>query len=154
MSRRIKINCLECSDSHTIKNVRDGEGGIKIVTSICDNIECCYVAEWEVSFGRTVREPVKWNEINSSGENQNLLICPACGQRGVIGKTNRQHGVLYTFYCRCASDTCNHRFTYLLSFKATISPGAVASGRIISDLVRLPASHRKAIISALLEVSD
>lgn len=157
MTRQISIFCPECGERSTINKVSyTGVTGAAL-TCTCNNHACGHVAVWECGFAHTIKSPLTLTnatqrDITASPKqiSKFVMCCQNCGQRAIIRKTERQHPQSYTFYCACTNKDCLHRFTASFNFKTALVPGAIASGRLIQDLIKyIPASERENIIRVL-----
>ncbi|SFC49268.1 ogr/Delta-like zinc finger family protein [Pragia fontium] len=63
------------------------------------------------------------------------IICPECGVKATIKKTNRKHEQLSDIYCYCSDVECGHTFVMNVSFSHTLSPSAKSKNRIVKDLI-------------------
>lgn len=159
MTRQIHIFCPECSERSTINKVEYIGVASAVLTCTCNNNQCGHVALWECGFDHTIKKPLNIEgatERNADGNSKQAgkftLSCNNCGQRANIGKTERVHKQSYTLYCRCTHAECQHRFTSSLNFKAALVPGAIASSRMIQDIIKyMPADERKNAINALID---
>ncbi|WP_345854004.1 ogr/Delta-like zinc finger family protein [Shewanella algae] len=72
------------------------------------------------------------------------VMCPTCGQRARISKTNRLSLVHADLYCSCTDAECGHTFVVNLSFSHTLSPSSRSASNLVIELVRaLPPEARK-----------
>ncbi|GGI70285.1 hypothetical protein GCM10007978_05330 [Shewanella hanedai] len=62
--------------------------------------------------------------------------CTACGEKAIIGKTNRLSLAHADLYCSCTDPECGHTFVANLSFSHTLSPSAKSTTAIVSELFR------------------
>lgn len=72
------------------------------------------------------------------------VMCPTCGQRARISKTNRLSLVHADLYCSCTDAECGHTFVVNLSFSHTLSPSSSSASNLVIELVNaLPPEARK-----------
>ncbi|NRB24052.1 ogr/Delta-like zinc finger family protein [Shewanella sp.] len=64
------------------------------------------------------------------------VICPDCGSKAIIGKTNRLSPAHADLYCSCTEPECGHTFVANLSFSHTLSPSARTSSALVTELAR------------------
>ena len=64
------------------------------------------------------------------------VICPDCGSKAIIGKTNRLSLAHADLYCSCTEPECGHTFVANLSFSHTLSPSARTSSALVTELAR------------------
>ncbi len=63
------------------------------------------------------------------------IICPECGAKAVIRKTNRMHREIADIYCSCADVECGHTFVMKLTFSHTISPSAKTGDILLQTVI-------------------
>ncbi|MBO2695796.1 ogr/Delta-like zinc finger family protein [Shewanella algae] len=63
------------------------------------------------------------------------VMCPTCGQRARISKTNRLSLVHADLYCSCTDAECGHTFVVNLSFSHTLSPSSRSASNLVIELV-------------------
>ncbi len=72
------------------------------------------------------------------------VMCPTCGQRARISKTNRLSLLHADLYCSCTDAECGHTFVVNLSFSHTLSPSSRSASNLVIELVNaLPPEARK-----------
>ncbi|MGR6782727.1 ogr/Delta-like zinc finger family protein [Moritella viscosa] len=64
------------------------------------------------------------------------VLCPECGVKSRIQKTNRISNSYTDLYCSCNSAECGHSFVMNLSFSHTLSPSAKSSSQLAFELLR------------------
>lgn len=64
------------------------------------------------------------------------VLCPTCGKKAIIGKTNRLSVGHADLYCSCTDPDCGHTFVTNLSFSHTLSPSALTSSALVTELVK------------------
>ncbi len=74
------------------------------------------------------------------------VICPACGKKALIRKTNRITREVADLYCSCSDPECGHTFVANLSFSHTLSPSAKTTSQLALELVKaLPPEQRQVL---------
>jgi hypothetical protein len=63
------------------------------------------------------------------------VLCTSCGQKAIIGKTDRLSVEHANLYCSCSDPECGHTFVANVSFSHTLSPSAKSSSQIVRQLV-------------------
>ena len=72
------------------------------------------------------------------------VVCPECGVKSRIQKTNRTSNSYTDLYCSCNNAECGHSFVMNLSFSHTLSPSAKSATQLAMDLVKiLPLEQRQ-----------
>ncbi|WP_417762194.1 ogr/Delta-like zinc finger family protein [Shewanella sp.] len=72
------------------------------------------------------------------------VLCPVCGSKAIIGKTNRLSIQVSDLYCSCGDPECGHTFVMNLSYSHTISPAAKQSSEVVRALIGcMPPEQRK-----------
>ncbi len=64
------------------------------------------------------------------------VLCPECGDKSRIQKTNRISNSYTDLYCSCNSAECGHSFVMNLSFSHTLSPSAKSSSQLAFELLK------------------
>lgn len=64
------------------------------------------------------------------------VICPCCGEKARIGKTNRITAKVADLYCSCCDPECGHTFVVNLCYSHTLSPSAKTTSELAVSLVR------------------
>ncbi|WP_083543894.1 ogr/Delta-like zinc finger family protein [Moritella sp. JT01] len=64
------------------------------------------------------------------------VVCPDCGVKSRIQKTNRISNSYTDLYCSCNNAECGHSFVMNLSFSHTLSPSAKITSQMAVSLVR------------------
>lgn len=64
------------------------------------------------------------------------VMCPSCGAKAIIGKTNRLSLGHANLYCSCSDPECGHTFVSDLSFSHTLSPSAKSASSLIFELTK------------------
>ncbi|WP_375750931.1 ogr/Delta-like zinc finger family protein [Vibrio sp. HN007] len=63
------------------------------------------------------------------------VICPDCGAKARIGKTNRITSKVSDLYCSCSDPECGHSFVVNLCYSHTLSPSAKTTSDLAVRLV-------------------
>ncbi|QUM80415.1 ogr/Delta-like zinc finger family protein [Moritella sp. 5] len=64
------------------------------------------------------------------------VLCPECGDKSRIQKTNRISNSYTDLYCSCNNAECGHSFVMNLSFSHTLSPSAKSSSQLAFELLK------------------
>jgi hypothetical protein len=64
------------------------------------------------------------------------VLCPECGCKARIQKSNRLSACVSDLYCSCSDPECGHTFVMNLSFSHTLSPSAKTTHQLTFDLVK------------------
>lgn len=64
------------------------------------------------------------------------VLCPECGGKSCIQKSNRMSINYSDLYCSCSDPECGHTFVMNLSFSHTLSPSAKTTSQMAIELVR------------------
>lgn len=72
------------------------------------------------------------------------VLCPECGEKSRIHKSNRLDPKFTDLYCSCSDPECGHSFVMNLSYSHTLSPSAKTTSQMAFSLVAaLPPEQRK-----------
>lgn len=72
------------------------------------------------------------------------VLCPECGEKSRIQKTNRITTSVSDLYCSCGDPECGHTFVMNLSYSHTLSPSAKTTSQMAISLVKaLPPEQRQ-----------
>ncbi|EKO3922810.1 ogr/Delta-like zinc finger family protein [Vibrio metschnikovii] len=72
------------------------------------------------------------------------VICPECGEKARIHKSNRLTNSVADLYCACSDPECGHTFVMNLSYSHSLSPSAKTTSQLAFDLVKaLPSEARQ-----------
>ncbi|TNH44422.1 transcriptional regulator [Photorhabdus luminescens subsp. sonorensis] len=63
------------------------------------------------------------------------IICPECGAKAVIRKTNRKHREIADLYCACSNVECGYTFVMNLTFSHTLSPSAKTGDKLLQTVI-------------------
>ncbi|WP_340617196.1 ogr/Delta-like zinc finger family protein [Xenorhabdus entomophaga] len=81
------------------------------------------------------------------------IICPECGAKAVIRKTNRMHREIADIYCSCADVECGHTFVMKLTFSHTISPSAKTGDILLRNVINNLSSQQRQMALDLLQAN-
>ncbi|UQV23043.1 ogr/Delta-like zinc finger family protein [Vibrio sp. J383] len=80
------------------------------------------------------------------------VVCPECGEKARIQKSNRISAGYSDLYCSCSDPECGHSFVMNLTFSHTLSPSAKTTSQLALNIFKaIPHSKRKALSDLLLE---
>nr|WP_075518858.1 ogr/Delta-like zinc finger family protein [Moritella viscosa] len=71
------------------------------------------------------------------------VLCPECGDKSRIQKTNRISNSYTDLYCSCSDPLCGHSFVMNLSFSHTLSPSAKSTSQMAMELMRTLAPEQR-----------
>ncbi|MBF4257542.1 MULTISPECIES: ogr/Delta-like zinc finger family protein [Vibrio] len=72
------------------------------------------------------------------------VICPECGCKSRIHKSNRITDSHADLYCSCSDPECGHSFVMNLSYSHTLSPSAKTTSQLAFTLMKaLPPEQRQ-----------
>ncbi|MDC0611909.1 ogr/Delta-like zinc finger family protein [Vibrio sp.] len=72
------------------------------------------------------------------------VLCPECGCKARIQKSNRLTNSVTDLYCSCSDPECGHSFVMNLSYSHTLSPSAKTTSQLALSLVKaLPPEQRQ-----------
>ncbi|EPM5661020.1 ogr/Delta-like zinc finger family protein [Vibrio alginolyticus] len=79
------------------------------------------------------------------------VLCPECGCKSRIQKSNRISAGYADLYCSCSDAECGHTFVMNLSYSHTLSPSARTTSQMAFNLVKaLAPDQRKELKQQLL----
>ncbi|EGQ7792758.1 ogr/Delta-like zinc finger family protein [Vibrio parahaemolyticus] len=79
------------------------------------------------------------------------VICPECGEKARIQKSNRISASYSDLYCSCSDPECGHTFVMNLTFSHTLSPSSKTTSQMAFELVKaLSSESRKELKNQLL----
>ena len=74
------------------------------------------------------------------------ILCTSCGQKAVIGKTDRLSLAHANLYCSCTDPECGHPFVTNVSYSHTLSPSAKNTSEVVTALAKsLSPEQRKTL---------
>jgi hypothetical protein len=72
------------------------------------------------------------------------VICPECGEKSRIHKSNRLDPKFTDLYCSCSDPECGHSFVMNLSYSHALSPSAKTTSQLALELLKaLPPEKRQ-----------
>ncbi|EJL6748756.1 ogr/Delta-like zinc finger family protein [Vibrio alginolyticus] len=72
------------------------------------------------------------------------VLCPECGCKSRIQKSNRLSNSHADLYCSCSDPECGHSFVMNLSYSHTLSPSAKTTSQLTFNIVKtLAPEHRE-----------
>ncbi|EOW3974144.1 ogr/Delta-like zinc finger family protein [Vibrio parahaemolyticus] len=72
------------------------------------------------------------------------VVCPECGQKSRIQKSNRISASYSDLYCSCSDPECGHTFVMNLSYSHTLSPSSKTTLQLAFNMVNaLAPEHRE-----------
>ncbi|MDC9588568.1 ogr/Delta-like zinc finger family protein [Xenorhabdus sp. XENO-10] len=102
------------------------------------------------------KKMVKSRKIDTLGiRNMRVLkiICPECGVKSVIRKTNRKHHQIADIYCSCSDVECGHTFVMNLTFSHTLSPSAKTGDILLQTVINNLNPQQRQMALDLLQTS-
>ncbi|MCZ8502566.1 ogr/Delta-like zinc finger family protein [Vibrio lentus] len=64
------------------------------------------------------------------------VVCPECGEKARIQKSNRISAGYSDLYCSCSDPECGHSFVMNLTFSHTLSPSAKTTSQLAFEMVK------------------
>ncbi|YCO01541.1 Ogr/Delta-like zinc finger protein [Vibrio sp. VNB-15] len=64
------------------------------------------------------------------------VLCPECGSKSIIQKSNRISPNYTDLYCSCSDPECGHSFVMNLTFSHTLSPSAKTTSQLAFHLFK------------------
>ncbi|PHM39799.1 transcriptional regulator [Xenorhabdus mauleonii] len=78
------------------------------------------------------------------------IICPECGAKAVISKTNRKHPEIADLYCACSEIECGYRFVMNLTFSHALNTSAKTGDKLLQTVINnLNPRQRQAALDLL-----
>ncbi|OBT22451.1 transcriptional regulator [Vibrio tasmaniensis] len=72
------------------------------------------------------------------------VVCPECGEKARIQKSNCISAGYSDLYCSCSDPECGHSFVMNLTFSHTLSPSAKTTSQLAFEMVKaLPPEQQK-----------
>ena len=71
------------------------------------------------------------------------ILCPECGGKSCIQKSNRVSLGYSDLYCSCRDPECGHSFVMNLTFSHTLSPSAKTSSQLAFELLKTLAPNQQ-----------
>ncbi len=80
------------------------------------------------------------------------VICPECGEKARIQKTNRISAGYSDLYCSCSDAECGHSFVMNLTFSHTLSPSAKTTSQLAFEMVKALAPEQRQELKQQLSI--
>jgi len=80
------------------------------------------------------------------------VLCPECGAKSFIQKSNRISLGYSDLYCSCRDAECGHSFVMNLSFSHTLSPSSKSASELAFELLKSLAPNQRQEIKAQLNL--
>ncbi|MFM2599870.1 ogr/Delta-like zinc finger family protein [Vibrio fortis] len=80
------------------------------------------------------------------------VICPECGEKARIQKTNRISASYNDLYCSCSDPECGHSFVMNLTFSHTLSPSAKTTSQLAFEMVKALAPEQRQELKQQLSI--
>ncbi|WP_435249893.1 ogr/Delta-like zinc finger family protein [Vibrio sp. nBUS_14] len=71
------------------------------------------------------------------------VICPECGEKARIHKSNRISAGYSDLYCSCSAPECGHSFVMNLAFSHTLSPSAETTSQLAFEMIKALAPDQR-----------
>ncbi|KAB0482189.1 ogr/Delta-like zinc finger family protein [Vibrio chagasii] len=81
------------------------------------------------------------------------VICPECGEKTRIQKSNRISAGYSDLCCSCSDPECGHTFVMNLSFSHTLSPSAKTTSQLAFEMVKALAPDQRQELKQQLLIS-
>ncbi|MGO3882268.1 MAG: ogr/Delta-like zinc finger family protein [Proteus vulgaris] len=63
------------------------------------------------------------------------ILCPDCGEKAIIRKTNRKHRQFSDLYCQCTNLECGMTFVLNVTFSHALNPGKKSVENMIDKFI-------------------
>ncbi|MEZ8325492.1 ogr/Delta-like zinc finger family protein [Vibrio cyclitrophicus] len=80
------------------------------------------------------------------------VICPECGEKARIQKSNRISAGYSDLYCSCSDPECGHSFVMNLTFSHTLSPSAKTTSQLAFEMVKALAPDQRQELKQQLSI--
>ena len=80
------------------------------------------------------------------------VVCPECGEKARIQKSNRISAGYSDLYCSCSDLECGHTFVMNLTFSHTLSPSAKTTSQLTFEMVRALAPEQRQELKEQLSI--
>ncbi len=80
------------------------------------------------------------------------VICPECGSKSRIQKSNRMSTKYADLYCSCSDPECGHTFVMNLSYSHTLSPSAKTTSQLAFNMIKALAPEQRAELQQQLSM--
>ncbi|PTP89152.1 ogr/Delta-like zinc finger family protein [Vibrio splendidus] len=71
------------------------------------------------------------------------VVCPECGEKARIQKSNRISAGYSDLYCSCSDPECGYSFVMNLTFSHTLSPSAKTTSQLAFEMVKALAPDQR-----------
>ncbi|WP_123296618.1 ogr/Delta-like zinc finger family protein [Vibrio crassostreae] len=80
------------------------------------------------------------------------VVCPECGEKSRIQKSNRISAGYSDLYCSCSDPECGHSFVMNLTFSHTLSPSAKTTSQLAFEMVKALAPEQRQELKQQLSI--
>ncbi|WP_123950493.1 ogr/Delta-like zinc finger family protein [Vibrio crassostreae] len=80
------------------------------------------------------------------------VVCPECGEKARIQKSNRISAGYSDLYCSCSDPECGHSFVMNLTFSHTLSPSAKTTSQLAFEMVKALAPDQRQELKQQLSI--
>jgi len=80
------------------------------------------------------------------------VICPECGEKARIQKSNRISTEYSDLYCSCSDPECGHSFVMNLTFSHTLSPSAKTTSQLAFEMIKALAPDQRKELKQQLSI--
>jgi hypothetical protein len=80
------------------------------------------------------------------------VVCPECGEKARIQKSNRISASYSDLYCSCSDPECGHSFVMNLTFSHTLSPSAKTTSQLAFEMVKALAPDQRQELKQQLSI--
>ncbi|MGO2159261.1 MAG: ogr/Delta-like zinc finger family protein [Vibrio toranzoniae] len=80
------------------------------------------------------------------------VVCPECGEKARIQKSNRISAGYTDLYCSCSDPECGHSFVMNLTFSHTLSPSAKTTSQLAFEMVKALAPDQRQELKQQLSI--
>ncbi|OED83362.1 ogr/Delta-like zinc finger family protein [Vibrio splendidus] len=80
------------------------------------------------------------------------VICPECGEKACIQKSNRISAGYSDLYCSCSDPECGYSFVMNLTFSHTLSPSAKTTSQLAFEMVKALAPDQRQELKQQLSI--
>ncbi|MCC4789564.1 ogr/Delta-like zinc finger family protein [Vibrio splendidus] len=80
------------------------------------------------------------------------VVCPDCGEKARIQKSNRISAGYSDLYCSCSNPECGHSFVMNLTFSHTLSPSAKTTSQLAFEMVKALAPDQRQELKQQLSI--
>ncbi|NOH82833.1 ogr/Delta-like zinc finger family protein [Vibrio sp. 03-59-1] len=80
------------------------------------------------------------------------VVCPECGEKARIQKSNRISASYSDLYCSCSDPECGHSFVMNLTFSHTLSPSAKTTSQLAFEMIKALAPDQRTELKEQLSI--